>query len=440
MKKEFFNEKMETMSPEELRPIQEEKFIKQIDYVWGKSPFYQKKFKEHGVERADIRGLEDLHKFPFTEKDELRKSQEEHPPLGSHCAAPMDDIIRIHSSSGTTGIPTFVGITRHDHRVWTDITARSLFAKSVRPTDVMIHAIGLTFFVGGLPVKDATEHIGAAFVPIGTGASDRVVMTTKRLGGNLIHCTPSYAQYLADYVRKKQNMEPSELGFKKMVVGAEPGGGVPAIKKRLQEDYQCIVSEGMGNSDAAPIIFGECPAQQGMHFCAQEYIFPELIDPASGDVLEMTDGAEGELVYTLLDRECCPVVRFRTRDRITIFSDPCECGRTSFRIRCIGRTDDMLLLLGVNVFPSAIKDVVTSFRPLTTGDMLILLDEPGPKVQPPLKVQVEYTQAVKDLTALKKDLENTLREKLVFRADVELVPEGTLPRYEMKTKLIKKLY
>ncbi len=428
------------MRPEELLPIQEKKFLNQLDYVWTKSPFYQKKFKEHGIERGDINGLEDLHKLPFTEKDELRKSQEEHPLLGSHSAAPMDDVIRIHSSSGTTGVPTFVGLTRHDHKVWTDITARSLFTKSVRPTDVVIHAVGLTFFVGGLPVKDAIEHIGAAFVPIGTGASDRVVVTTKKLGGNVLHCTPSYAQYFSDYLRKKENLDPSELGFKKLVVGAEPGGGVPAIKKRLQEDYQCLLSEGMGNSDAAPIIFGECPAQQGMHFCAQEYIFPELINPDSGELMEMKEGAEGELVYTLIDRECCPLVRFRTRDRITVFTNPCECGRTSFRIRCIGRTDDMLILLGVNVFPSAIKDIITSFRPRTTGDMLVLLDTPGPKVEPPLKIQVEYSPEEKDLDGLKRDLEATLRDKLVFRADVELVPDGTLPRFEMKAKLIRELY
>jgi phenylacetate-CoA ligase len=440
MKREFLNEKIETMSPEELRSIQEEKFLKQIDYVWEKSPFYQRKFKEHDVERGDIKGLEDLPKLPFTEKDELRKSQEENPPLGFHCVAPMDDIIRIHSSSGTTGVPTFVGITRHDHGVWTDITARSLFTKSVRPNDVVIHAVGLTFFVGGLPVKDAIEHIGAAFVPIGTGASDRVVMTTKRLGGNVLHCTPSYAQYLADYVRKKQNMEPWELGFEKLVVGAEPGGGVPAVKKRLQEEYQCLLSEGMGNSDAAPIIFGECPAQQGMHFCAQEYIFPELINPDSGEVIEMEHGAEGELVYTLLDRECCPVVRFRTRDRITVFTGLCDCGRTAFRIRCIGRTDEMLIMLGVNVFPSAIKDVITSFRPRTTGDMIVLLDKPGPKVEPPLKIQAEYSPGEKQLDSLKKELETVLRDKLVFRADVELVPEGTLPRFEMKANLTRKLY
>jgi phenylacetate-CoA ligase len=440
MKKEFLNEKIETMGPDELRPIQEQKFLKQIDYVWEKSPFYQKKFKDHGVARNDVKGLDDLYKLPFTEKDELRKSQEETPPLGSHCIVPIDDIIRIQSSSGTTGVPTFVGITRHDHQVWTDITARSLFCKSVRPNDVVIHAVGLTFFVGGLPVKDAIEHIGAAFVPIGTGASDRVVMTTKRLGGNVLHCTPSYAQYFADYVRKNHNMEPSELGFEKLVVGAEPGGGVPAIKKRLQADYQSLISEGMGNSDAAPIIFGECPAQQGMHFCAQEYIFPELIDPDTGHVMEMKDGAEGELVYTLIDRECCPVVRFRTRDRITVFTDPCECGRTSFRIRCIGRTDDMLIILGVNVFPSAIKDVITALRPRVTGDMLILLDKPGPTVTPPLKIQVEYSHDEKDLETLKKELEGILRDKLVFKADVELVSEGTLPRFEMKANYIRKLY
>jgi phenylacetate-CoA ligase len=440
MKKEFLNEKIETMGLDELRPIQEQKFLKQIDYVWEKSQFYQKKFKDHGVERSDIKGLKDLHKLPFTEKDELRESQEETPPLGSHCIVPINDIIRIQSSSGTTGVPTFVGITRHDHQVWTDITARSLFTKSVRPDDVVIHAVGLTFFVGGLPVKDAIEHIGAAFVPIGTGASDRVVMTTKKLGGNVLHCTPSYAQYFADYVRKNHNMEPSELGFEKLVVGAEPGGGVPAIKKRLQTDYQCLISEGMGNSDAAPIIFGECPAQQGMHFCAQEYIFPELIDPDSGHGMEMNDGAEGELVYTLIDRECCPVVRFRTRDRITVFAGPCECGRTSFRIRCIGRTDDMLILLGVNVFPSAIKDVLTSFRPRVTGDMLILLDKPGPTVAPPLKIQVEYSPGEKDIETLKKELEGILRDKLVFKADVELVSEGTLPRFEMKANYIRKLY
>jgi len=440
MKGEYLNSQIETMSPEELRKIQEEKFLKQLDYVWERSPFYQRKFKEHGIERGDIKGLEDLPKLPFTEKDELRKSQEDHPPLGSHAAASMEDVIRIHSSSGTTGVPTFIGITRHDHQVWTEITARSFFTEGIRKSDIVIHAAGLTFFVGGLPCKDAIEYIGASFVPIGTGASDRVVMTAKRLGANVLHCTPSYALYLAEYVRKKYNMDPSELGFRKLVLGAEPGGGIPSVRKKIEEEYRCRVTEGLGNSDAAPIVFGECPYQQGMHFCAQEYIFCELIDPDTGEVIEMRDGAEGELVYTLIDRECCPLIRFRTRDRVIVWTSPCECGRTSFRVRCIGRTDDMLIVLGVNVFPSAVKDVIMSFRPRTTGEMVILLDKPGPKVDPPVRIQVEYAQGVEDLQGLKKEIEQALREKLVFRSDVELVPEGTLPRYEMKAKLIRKLY
>jgi len=438
--KKYLNKKMETMDPGELRRIQEEKFLKQLDYVFEKSLFYRKKFETCGLAKGDIKGLADLPKLPFTEKDELRKSQEEYPPLGAHSAAPMEHVIRIHSSSGTTGVPTFIGITRHDRDIWTEITARSLFAKGLRKGDIVIHAVGLTFFVGGLPVKDATEYIGATFVPIGTGASDRVVLTTKMLRANALHSTPSYALYLAEFVRKKYGMNPAELGFRKAVVGAEPGGGVPSIRKKIQEEFGCLLCEGLGNSDAAPIIFGECQYQQGMHFCAQEYIVCELIHPDTGDVIEFSDGAEGELVYTLIDRECCPLMRFRTHDRVVVWTSPCPCGRTSFRLRCIGRTDDMLIALGVNVFPSAVRDVIASFIPRTTGEMLILLDRPGPNVEPPLKVQVEYAQGIEDLQRLKKEIEEELRQRLLFRADIQVVPPGTLPRYEMKAKLVKRLY
>ena len=436
----YYNEKMETIDQERLRSLQENKLKRQLKYIWKNSPFYQKKFKESGLSPGDFKTLEDLKKFPFTTKDELRVSQSQHPPLGDHRAAPMEKIIRIHSSSGTTGQPSFVGVTKHDHRVWTELTARSIYTQGIRPDDIVLHAVGLTFFVGGLPVKDAIETLGAAFVPIGTGASDRVATTAQLLQANALHCTPSYALYLAEYLRSKLKMEPSELGFKKIISGAEPGAGVPSIRKKIQEDFGCILTEGLGNSDAAPIIFGECPNQKGMHFCAQEFILCELIDPDTGEVLEMEDDATGELVYTLIDRECCPLIRFRTRDRITVWTSPCECGRTSFRIRCIGRTDDMLIVLGVNVFPSAIKDVVSSLRPKTTGEIQILLDKPGPKVDPPMKIQVEYSKNITDLHSLKHEIEGLLREKLVFKADVDLVPGGALPRYEMKAKWIRKLY
>jgi phenylacetate-CoA ligase len=437
---QYYNEKMETLDQGRLKALQENKLKKQLKYVWANSPFYQERFREAGLSPKDFKSLEDLRKFPFTTKEELRESQAQHPPLGNHVAAPMEKIIRIHSSSGTTGVPSFVGITKHDHRVWTEITSRSLYTWGVRPDDVIIHAVGLTFFVGGLPVKDAIETIGATFVPIGTGASDRVVSTTQLLRANVIHCTPSYAIYLGDYIRSKLKMDPSSLGIRKVICGAEPGGGIPSIRKKIEEDFGCLVTEGLGNSDAAPIIFGECPNQKGMHFCAQEFILCELIDPDTGEVLEMKEDATGELVYTLIDREACPLIRFRTRDRITVWTSPCECGRTSFRTRCIGRTDDMLIVLGVNVFPSAVKDVVASLRPKTTGEIQILLNQPGPKVDPPMKIEVEYSKNVSDLQSFKGEIENLLREKLVFKADIRPVPEGTLPRYEMKAKLIRKLY
>ena len=431
---------IETAEPETIKALQLEKLRLQLDYVLNHSPFYQTKFGEIGFHPADIKTLKDLAGLPFTTKEDIRSSQAEYPPLGNHVAASMESIIRIHSSSGTTGTPSFAGITRKDREVWTEITARSLYSQGLRSDDIVIHAVGLTFFVGGLPVKDAIEHIGATFVPVGTGASDRVASTTRLLKANVLHCTPSYAIYLADYCRNKLKLDPQSLGLKKIVSGAEPGAGIPSVRKKIQEDFDCILTEGMGNGDVAPIIFGECPQQQGMHFCAPEYILCELIDPETGAVLPFEDGSQGELVYTHIDRECCPLIRFRSRDMITVWTGPCTCGRTGFRIRCTGRSDDMLIILGVNIFPSAIKDVVASFRPRMTGEIQILLEQPGPKVEPPLKIRAEYAEPVSDPGTLKSEVEQALRQKLVFRAEVELVPEGTLPRFEAKAQLIKKLY
>lgn len=441
MYKRYFNEKMETISLKELKGIQEKKLRRQVEYVYRNSRFYKEKFKMAGLRPRDIRTIDDLQKLPFTEKDELRESQARNPPLGDHACVSLEKVIRVHSSSGTTGTPSFVGITEHDREVWNRITARSIYTETVRPKDIVIHAAGLTFFVGGLPVKDAIEYIGATFVPIGTGASDRVVSTTRLMKANVLHCTPSYVMYLANYMREKLSLEPSDLGLEKIISGAEPGVGIPGVRKKIEEDYEADIREGLGNSDMAPIIFGECEEKKGMHFCAQEFIIPELIDPKTGETIEFEDNARGELVYTAIDRECVPLLRFRTRDHVVTWTEDCECGRSSFRLRCVGRTDDMLIVLGVNVFPSAVKDVLASMRPKTTGEIQILLDKPPPRVEPPLKIKVEYSKSFKkDLKELKREIEEEIRSKLVFKADVQLVPEGTLPRYEMKAKYVKKLY
>lgn len=436
----YLDPAIEAMGADELRALQESRLAQQLDYVFARSPFYQTKAASSGIKRQHIRSLTDLARFPFTMKEELRESQMASPPLGRHTVAELKDVIRIHSSTGTTGRPSLVGVTRHDADVWTRITARSFYTQGIRPTDIVIHGASLGLFVGGLPCKDAIEYIGATFVPVGTGASERLVAITKILGANALHCTPSYAMYLADYVRREVGIEPRTLGLKKIVCGAEPGVGIPAVRARMTEEWGAQITEGLGNADMAPIIFGECADQSGMHFNAQEHIYVEVIDPDSGEPQPIETGVSGELVYTSLDRECVPLVRFRTRDRIRVLGTSCACGRTSFKLVCIGRTDDMLIVLGVNVFPSAVKDVVSSFYPKTTGEVQILLAEPGPSVKPPLKVTAEFGEGIIDIATLKQELEAKLRAVLSVSAVVELVARGTLPKFEMKGQLVRKVY
>lgn len=436
----YLDKKIETASLREVEKLQEGKLAKQLDYLFARSPFYQEKFRDAGISRKSFRRLRDLRHFPFTTKEELRESQAACPPLGKHIAADLDDVIRVHSSTGTTGKPSFVGITRRDAKMWTHLTARSFFTQGLRKQDIVIHAAGLSLFVAGLSAKDAIESVGAMFVPIGTGASEKALMAIQLLKATAMHCTPSYAAYFAEWIRREAKLDPSQLGLKRLFCGAEPGAGIPTVRARLQEDWGARVTEGLGNADMAPIIFSECPEQSGMHFNAQEYVLAEIIDPDSGEGLPMETGVTGELVYTSLERECVPLLRFRTRDRVTVLGTSCPCGRTSFKLRCIGRTDDMLILLGVNVFPSAVKDVVSSFHPKVTGEIQIVLDEPGPKVKPPLKVTAEYANSGGDLAALKLAIEQKIRATLTVAAELELVPAGTLPRYEMKGQLVKKAY
>ncbi|MBV9086415.1 MAG: hypothetical protein JOY79_02930, partial [Acidobacteriaceae bacterium] len=246
--------------------------------------------------------------------------------------------------------------------------------------------------------------------------------------------------YLADYIRRETGGDPRDLGIKKIVCGAEPGAGIPAIRAKITQEFGARVTEGLGNADMAPIIFAECSEQAGMHYNGQEFVLVEIIDPESGEVLPHETGVSGELVYTSLERECVPLIRFRTRDRVTILGTSCACGRASFKLRCVGRTDDMLIVLGVNVFPSAVKDVVSSFYPSTTGEIQILLDAPGPSVKPPLKVVAEFAENGFDVAELQKHIEHRIKSVLNIPNSVELVPAGTLPRFEMKGQLIKKLY
>ncbi len=431
----YLDRKIETAGRGEIRRLQETKLGKQLDYLFARSLFYQDKFRAAGRKRKDFRRLADLARFPFTSKEELRESQAASPPLGRHIAADLEDVIRVHSSTGTTGTPSFVGITRRDAKVWTRLTARSFYTQGLRKPDIVIHAAGLTMFVAGLASKDAIESVGAMFVPIGTGASEKALGAIQMLRANAMHCTPSYAAYFAEWVRREAGLDPRDLGLKKLFCGAEPGAGIAAVRAKLEQDWGARVTEGLGNADMAPIIFSECGEQSGMHLNGADYVLVEMVDAESGETLPIEKGVSGELVYTSLERECVPLLRFRTRDRVIVLDTSCKCGRTGFKLRCVGRTDDMLIVLGVNVFPSAVKDVVASFGPETTGEIQIVLEQPGPKVTPPLKVVAE---CVMERDGLKREIEQKLKAVLSIPAAVELVAAGTLPRYEMKGQLVRR--
>jgi phenylacetate-CoA ligase len=405
----------------------------QLEQLPARSPFYADLFAAHGVTPAAFATLADLREFPFTEKQMLRDSQAAAPPLGRHGAVAMSEVIRVHASTGTTGRPSWVGVTRRDSAAWTDMVARAFRTMGAAREDVVLHAAGLTLFVGGLPIRDAFERIGATLVPIGTGASEKAVLALETLGVTALHSTPSYARYLAEYLRA-QGRDPKEFGLRRVFVGGEPGGGEPAFRAHVEQEWGAPVTEGLGNADMAPVLFAERPGDDGMRFTGGRHVVVELMDPETGDPIDVEPGATGELVYTSVDRECCPLVRFRTRDRVVVTGRAADGAPL---IRCVGRTDDMLIVLGVNVFPSAVRDIVQAQHPRTTGVVQIVLPGQGPRVEPPLRVEAEWGQRPGEPAALKRELEGLIRSRLSVRAEVTLVPPGSLERSEMKTRLTR---
>ena len=434
----YWNSETETLSEAEYRLVQEKAFLNQLDYVWKNSPFYQLKFRDTGLALKDIRGLDDLHKLPFTEKSELRDSQINHPPLGKHAIAPLKKVSRVYSTSGTTGRPTYIGLTRHDIKTWRESASRALWTGGFRPSSI-VPLIVAPYLIAD-SYTDAIENIGATCLPTGVGATDRLIGAFQNIGANALLATSSFPLHFARSL-KKRGIEPKSLGLKIILAGGEPGASIPSIRHKVEETFACNFLEMMGNGDMAGEIWSECEYKRGMHFIAQGIVHPEIINPDSAEPLEIKEGTQGELIYTSIDRECMPLIRFRTRDHVIVTQTDCECGRTGFGIRCIGRTDDMLIVQGVNVYPSAIRDVISSLEPETTGAIEIQLKKQPPEGwEPPIHIKVEHGKRPEDLLDLKQKIEALIREKLIFRAQVELVAPDSLPKFEYKAKLMRKLY
>jgi phenylacetate-CoA ligase len=394
----------------------------QLARLFERSAFYRNKLHAAGFDSPQaVGGLERIAALPFTEKDELRASQAEHPPLGAHAAVPISAAARIYSTSGTSGAPLYIPLTKADVEQWREIGRRTYSCNGFQAGERVVTTYGAGPFVAGASLA-AFEAIGAVHIPTGVGNTEKVLAALEHLQAEALACTPSYALYLSEKVRKHS--------LQRIIVGGEPGGGEASFRGKLQEAFGCKVYEIMGIGDIAASLWGECPAQAGMHFSAEEFIHVELVDPQTGNNVQMKDGATGELVYTHLAREAAPLLRFRSRDHVQVWTSECACGRSSLRARCIGRTDDMLIVRGVNVFPAAVREVVARFRPRVTGALLIRPRSRGVKQEPPLPILVEGD------AELAETLQREIRGVLAFTAEVRMVRPQTLPRSDYKSRLV----
>jgi phenylacetate-CoA ligase len=283
----------------------------------------------------------------------------------------------------------------------------------------------------------AFERIGLCHVPVGTGNSELLLTAVRRLGVEAVVATPSYAAYLGEWAAGR-GIELDALSVRRVLVAGEPGGGEPAFRARLERLWGAAVTEAMGIGDIGVSLWGECEAQAGMHLGARDFVHPELIDPGSGAAIALEDGARGELVLTHLRHRAAPLLRFRTRDHVEVRTGTCSCGRTGPRIRCVGRTDDMLIVRGVNVFPTAVREVVSGFAPAVSGNVVIRPRSGGVKQDPPLPVVVELAEGARGDEPLVEAIRARLRSVLVVQASVELVPFGTLRRSEYKSTLVER--
>ena len=307
--------------------------------------------------------------LPFTEKQEIRASCTAENPIGAHLAVSRDRLVRIYSTSGTTGTPSYIPLTTQDLDNWVTTSARSYSASGIAAGETIVSTYNAGPFVAGAALS-AFDRLGMCHVPVGTGNTERLMAAIRLLKPTAAVMTPSYASHLIEWAAE-HGFDLQNSSVTRVLVAGEPGGGEPAMRARLEQGWGAKVTEAMGIGDIGVSLWGECEEQNGMHLGGRGFVHAELIDPETGEALAMQDGARGELVLTHLRHQAAPLLRFRTRDHVEVWTSPCPCGRTALRLRCVGRTDDMLIVRGVNVFPSAIREIVGEFSPAVSGAILV---------------------------------------------------------------------
>ena len=421
--------------PEQLA-VDDASYRTQLAYLFERSAFYREKLTAAGFASARAAGgLADIAELPLTEKHEIRATCTPDDPIGAHLCATPSEIARIYSTSGTTGAPSYVPLTAEDVDNWVTGSARSYAASGVAAGQRIVTTYNAGPFAAGAALA-AFERIGLCHVPVGTGNTERLLRAIELLRPEAAVLTPSYAAYLVERA-EESGVDLRGSSVERVLVAGEPGGGEPAFRARLEDGWGARVTEAMGIGDIGVSLWGECEAQDGMHLGARGFVHPELIEPGTGAAVALDDGASGELVLTHLRHRAAPLLRFRTRDHVRVQAGHCRCVRTSPRIRCIGRTDDMLIVRGVNVFPAAVREVVSAFAPAVSGHILVRPPGPGVKQEPPLPVSVELARGAAADPALAEAIHDRLRNALVVQTRVELVPWGSLRRSEYKSTLVE---
>ena len=327
-------------------------------------------------------------------------------------------------------------MTAGDLENWVIGSARSYGASGITAGERIVSTYNAGPFVAGAALA-SFDRIGLCHVPIGTGNTERLMQAVRDLRPDALVTTPSYAAYLVEWAAERE-LDLRGSSVDRVLVAGEPGGGEPGFRTKLEEGWGARVTEAMGIGDIGVSLWGECEQQDGMHLGARGFVHPELIDPETGAAVPLEEGATGELVLTHLRHRAAPLLRYRTRDHVHVRMSPCPCGRTGPRIRCLGRTDDMLIVRGVNVFPSAVRDVVAGFAPKVSGQILVKPAAPGVKQEPPLPVAVELERDVSPDPSLAEAIREKVRNVLVVQTRVELVPWGSLRRSEYKTQLVER--
>ena len=431
----IWNEAKECMSRDQMTALQSARLVKLVDYVYHNVEFYRKKMQAMDLLPGDIKGIEDITKLPFTTKDDLRDNY----PFGLF-AVPNSEIVRIHASSGTTGKATVVGYTRYDLDVWSECVARCLSMAGVGKDDIIQIAYGYGLFTGGLGAHGGAERIGATVVPMSTGNSKKLTTMMVDFGATAIACTPSYLLHISEVLQSEGLID--QIKLKAAICGAEPW--TEKMRQEIERKLNIKAYDIYGLSEVmGPGVACDCEFHRGLHVC-EDHFYPEVLDTKT--LQPVADGETGELAFTTLTKEGIPLIRYRTKDLTSIDHSPCECGRTSARIsRFKGRVDDMLIIRGVNVFPSQVEAALVEVEEVTPHYMMIVdrvnnLDT--------LEVQVEmdqkyYTDEIRAIEAMTKKIAHVIQQALGINAKVKIVEPQTLVRSEGKAVHVidkRKLY